>query len=70
MFEDDNFVPTLFNAYRDLQPPLSSKVKKTEKKKLGREKRGLTLGWMKCFKSYEREMRTKNNNVYYYSFFF
>ncbi|KAI7855239.1 armadillo-type protein [Circinella umbellata] len=26
MFEDENFVPTLFNAYRELQPPLSSKV--------------------------------------------
>ena len=33
MFEDENFVPTLFNAYRELQPPLSSKVKDQEKRK-------------------------------------
>ncbi|KAI9317921.1 armadillo-type protein [Dichotomocladium elegans] len=26
VFEDENFVPTLFNAYRDFPPPLSSKV--------------------------------------------
>lgn len=28
MFEDENFVNTLFSAYREFQPPLSAKVKK------------------------------------------